>query len=91
MKGRALAYRALDGSEALVLCTAISVDAVRVVRVAAFQTCMINQIAQRSQADGAYVVVGHHSASVGGASRRELAVSHAEFVCKRSSGQPLSM
>ena len=59
MKGRALAYRALDGSEARVLCTAMSADAVRVVRVAACQTCMIDSFAQRSLADGAHVVVRH--------------------------------
>ena len=40
------------------------------------------------------IVLGMQSerkTNVGGNRVRELAVSHAEFVCKRSSGQPLSM
>ena len=42
MNGRALAHRALDVNKALASTFAISGDAVRVVRVAAFQTCMIH-------------------------------------------------
>ena len=42
MNGRALAHRALDVNKALASSFAISGDAVRVVRVAAFQTCMIH-------------------------------------------------